>query len=574
MDPIQEIKDKLDIVEIVRSYIPLMPAGKNLKANCPFHKEKSPSFIVSPERQTWHCFGSCNEGGDVISFVMKYENVEFYEALGMLAQKAGVELKRISPSNQKEFGVLYDINAAAKDFFVQQRESDKRALEYLTERGLKKETIDEFEIGYSSQGVDALIINLVNAGYDVVDIERAGLAFKTERKTYMDRFRGRIMFPICNTFGKVIGFSGRILPELDNGEMGKYVNSPETAIFNKSRALYGFHATKHFIKESGCAILVEGQMDFLMLYQDGVKNIVATSGTAFTQPHLEILKKYADRLILGFDSDEAGLIAAERSIDMAHTIDMSVSVFTISGAKDAAEYIQKNPGSIKHLVDSQSVGALDFYYNRYLKGVSEGDIKTKLRHVLEKVVRVASPLDQNQMLKKLSEKVGVSENVLLDELSYIKKKRVVATQKNEATSGKTPQKIDLPTRSDNIAMELLILSFFDKTEFKKLFDIKTFLPQRFVDAVDFLQDGTKDKSEGAEIARYAEMKSSLRADLIDDKRLPLVVNDLIRDIKKEYYKEKQNEVLARIKKLKQSGQIEEEAKLLKEFDEITKLVNN
>jgi DNA primase len=572
MDPVQEIKNKLDIVDIVKEHIPLMSAGKNFKALCPFHKEKTPSFIVSPERQTWHCFGSCSEGGDIFSFIMKYEHVEFYEALQMLAQKAGVELKRISPQSQKEFGVLYDINVAAKDFFLQQREHEPKAAEYLHNRGIKKEILDEFEIGFASTGTDSLILHLVNAGYDIADAERAGLVFKTDRGTYMDRFRGRIMFPIKNTFGKVVGFAGRILPEYDDGKSGKYVNSPETPIFNKSRILYGLDVTKQHVRDSRVAMLVEGQMDFLMLYQDGIHNVVAISGTALTQHHLEILRKVAERLILAFDNDEAGMIAIERAIDMAHMIDMGVNIFLLDGAKDAAEYIQKNPGKIKRLIGSSSISALEFYLKRYIENIPEHELKLKIRHILEKVMVIYSPLEQNRWLKKISERTQIPESALIEELNLLKKK---STRKEEPKfQPALSQDVPLKTRIDLISMELLILGVMDLPSLPKISELKIFLPDKFANAFDYLQNTKTDDKEVEAIGRYVELRASLRYGEIDLDKIPLEVNALAYELKKEYYKERKEKILSQIKSLEKSGKTEESAKLLKEFDEIAKLVNN
>jgi len=573
MDPVQEIKDKLDIVDVIREYIPLTPAGKNLKALCPFHKEKTPSFIVSPDRQTWHCFGSCNEGGDAFSFVMKYEHVEFYEALQMLAQKAGVELKRISPSSQKEFGVLYDVNAAAKEFFVQQREDEPKAAEYLEERGLKKETLDDFEIGYAPPNNDALTLHLVNAGYDIADVERAGLVFKTERKTYMDRFRGRVMFPVYNTFGKVVGFSGRVLPEYDDGKSGKYVNSPETPIFNKSRILYGLHETKQFIRDSQVAMLVEGQMDFLMLYQDGVHNVAATSGTALTQHHLEILRKIAERLILAFDSDDAGMIAIERAIDMAQAIDLNVNVFLLENDKDAAEYIQKNPGKIRRLIESNSMPALDFYFKRYLENIPEYEVKNKVRHILEKVILIYSPLEQNRWLKKIAEKINILESSLIEELNLIRKK-ILKKAEVQTQPQAIGEEVAIKTRLDMIAMELLILGAMDKSSLASVDGYKAFLPPRFSQALEYLQGKSVGEDEAKIIGNLAESKSSLRHGEVDMEKIPLEVNVLLKELKKEYYKEKKEALLSEIKSLEKNGRQEEAAELLKEFDEIARLVDN
>ena len=275
MTPSEQIKEKLDIVEFIKGYLELRPAGRNFKALCPFHGEKTPSFIISPDRQIWHCFG-CGEGGDVFKFLMRHENLEFHEALTILAEKAGIELKGISSADARQFGVLYDINNAAAAFFEDHLAASPETLSYLQGRGLNKETISEFGLGLVPAGGDGLVVNLINRGFNINDIVRAGLAIKTERGQYRDRFQRRIMFPIHNHFGKIVGFSGRILPSFEKEEVAKYLNTSETPIFNKSRILYGFWQSKKFIRELETAFLVEGQMDFLLSWQDGVKSVVAS----------------------------------------------------------------------------------------------------------------------------------------------------------------------------------------------------------------------------------------------------------------------------------------------------------
>lgn len=289
------IKEKLDIVQFLRGYLNLQPAGKNFKASCPFHKEKTPSFMVSPERQSWHCFG-CGLGGDIFGFVMRYENLEFGEALRILAEKAGVELRRLDPAEHKYTGLLFELQNAAKEFYIKALTSTPVVKKYLVGRQLKPETIDEFELGWAPNEPEALSMHFLNRGYAPDDILRAGLAVKTERGLLLDRFRGRIMFPIHNHFGKVVGFTGRLLPQFENENVGKYVNSPETPIFNKSRLLYGFWKSKNSIHDAGSVFLVEGQMDFLASWQAGVKNAVATSGTALTADHLRVLRHLPRKL--------------------------------------------------------------------------------------------------------------------------------------------------------------------------------------------------------------------------------------------------------------------------------------
>ncbi len=421
------IKSKLDVVEVLKGYIALHPAGKNLKALCPFHGEKTPSFIVSPERQTWHCFG-CNSGGDIFTFVMKYENLEFADALRLLAEKAGVELRHENPAEYRYSGLLYDLNESAKDFFRKAFIAAPVAQEYLTGRGLTKETIDEFEIGWAPNEPEALTMALLNGNRATPqDLVQAGLSIKTERGLMLDRFRGRIMFPIHNHLGKVVGFTGRILPQLDRGDMGKYINSPETPIFQKSKLLYGFWKSKEGIRESKTAVLVEGQMDYLMSWQSGVRNVVASSGTALTAEHLRAVHRLAEELVLSFDNDTAGSDAAERAIDLGEANDFTVKIATIdvSGAKDAADAVKADPESMKRAI-AHAVPAPEFYFKKYLPTASAGSPELtaqlrsreglqRLRAVLGKLRRIASPVERESWMKELSKRVGIPENTLEEE---------------------------------------------------------------------------------------------------------------------------------------------------------------
>ena len=304
---IQDIKERLDIAEFIRQYVESSRPEKISKRSARFTR-KTPSFMISPERQSWHCFGSCSEGGDVFKFLMKYENLEFHEALKVLAEKAGVELKKTGYGDQREYDVLYEINTAAKDFFINQLKQSKEGLDYLKERGLKEETIERFGLGFAGAAPDNLTVYLIKAGYDIKDVVRAGLAVRSERGLNFDRFRGRLMFPLFNHYGKTVGFTGRILERLlpSGMELAKYVNSPETPIFNKSRVLYGFHETKGDIRKKNEAVLIEGQMDFLMGWQEGARNLAAVSGTALSADHLKTLRRAADVLTFCFDNDEAG----------------------------------------------------------------------------------------------------------------------------------------------------------------------------------------------------------------------------------------------------------------------------
>jgi len=484
----QEIKSKIDIAEFLRGYITLIPAGKNFKAVCPFHKEKTPSFMVSPDRQTWHCFGACNTGGDIFTFLMKYENLEFFEALKVLAEKAGVELRRADPAEQRQFGVLYDINSIAKNFFMDELGTAKGAKEYLENRSLKSTTLHEFEIGFAPNKPDALVLHLIHKGVSVSDIERSGLAFKADRGGYMDRFRGRVMFPIANHFGKTVGFTGRVLPEFDTGTAGKYVNSPETAIFKKSKLLYGFYKTKNAIREANTVLLVEGQMDFLMSYQDGVKNVVATSGTALTPDHLTVLRKYAETAVLCFDRDEAGLAAAERAIDLVHQFDFDTKVLYLPDtAKDPAEVVEKNPGLLIELVKT-SLPAMQFYFERYLGNAMD---KKAIRAVLTKIKKLPSALDRNVWTKSLAERTGFPEKDLSEEMAGLKSEPEPVLRGSGLPDSLPSDITALPpekhTRWGMIAEHLITLAI-SKSTLPSLLPQRQYFPTRYQKVFDALQD--------------------------------------------------------------------------------------
>jgi len=586
--PVQEIKERLDIVEFIRSYIPLTPAGKNLKALCPFHREKTASFMVSPERQSWHCFGACNEGGDIFKFLMKYENLEFYEALKILAEKAGVELRKISPAEYKQFGILYEINQAAKEFFKKQLEKSPETLNYLKERGLKKETIEEFELGLSGSKFDDLTGYLGKAGYDVKDIERAGLIFKTERGSYFDRFRERIMFPLYNHFGKVIGFSGRVLPWLESKkpELGKYVNSPETLIFNKSRILYGFHKTKKHISEEKSAVLVEGQMDFLMAYQDGVKNVIATSGTALTPDHLKTIRRLADELVLSFDNDEAGLNAAERAIDLASANDFNVKILTLQDFKDPAEVAQKSPGALAELI-KQTKPAMEFYFERYLGEISNlksqisnldlGDFKRNIRIILGKIKNLVSAVEKNHWLKQLSLKTKIEEKALAEEMEQVK--TLITADKKlinaDNTSINQLNQYKSASRRDLICQRLVSLAVLDRNFQEKINEHSVYFLEDYLLILKCLKEETKLEDERLNnLLNLISLRSSFESSVLDEAEIEKEFQELIYQLKIEYFKEKREGLIRLVKEAEETGDETKTTLMLKEFNEVSKSIQN
>ncbi len=443
------IKERIDLTDLMRSYITLTPAGKNFKALCPFHQEKSPSFIVSPERKRWHCFG-CGEDGDLITFVMKYENLEFPEALRMLAEKAGIELQSVNPAIQKEYGLLYSLHDDATAFYKNALLKNEHVRAYLKARGLSDETIEEFNLGFAPGG-DTLTLHLIKKGYDVLDIARAGLAYKTQRGLYKDRFASRIVFPIANHLGKVVAFTGRITPEAENTtdpnsiDAAKYLNSPETPIFNKSKILYGLDRSKSAIAHARTAVLVEGQMDFLAVWQSGVRNVVAVSGTGLTPHHLERLRRLADSIIINFDNDEAGLKALERALEIFSSFDFHLKVLDLGKYKDAADASVAEPQYIPKAVE-WAKPAFTYLFDHYFGARESMEIPEKkriLRHLLTKIKSVKSAVEQNIWIKELSKMSGIGENALLSELNSINEARKDSPEAPEASIPSEKRRVDL-----------------------------------------------------------------------------------------------------------------------------------
>jgi len=495
MGIIDQIKEKLDIVEVIGEYIKLTKAGANYKALCPFHKEKTPSFMVSPERQIWHCFG-CHRGGDIFKFVMQYENVDFPEALRILAKKAGVELKREDPLIQNQISKLYEIYEAATLFFEEQLKKHAEVLAYLKKRGLNNETIETWQLGFALNQRDALFRFLLQKKFKIEDILLSGLVIKSTQQSdsYFDRFRNRIIFPIFNHQDRIVAFTGRIFGESDNEP--KYLNSPESPIFNKSQILYGFSKTKKDIREANSVILVEGQMDFLMSWQNGIKNVVATSGTALTEDHLKILKRLTKNLIIGYDMDEAGRLAAERAIDMARSLDFQVKIISLpEGYKDIADFALEHPEKLKEII-KEAEDAGEYYYRKALTQFNLEELSEKrkaIEFLLSKIAWIENPVERAEWLKRIAEGFDIREEFLQESLEKIKndlnKKSIAPVAEGRNIIADNMAK----TRHELLSERAVALALKLQVERRVLEEISNFLVEEHQKLVRFILDSSESK---------------------------------------------------------------------------------
>ena len=417
---IEEVKLKTDIVTIIGERIELKKAGRNFKAPCPFHGEKTPSFMVSPELQIFKCFG-CSEAGDVFSFLDKYEGMEFGEALKYLAERSGVKLERTGFGGSSDKEKLIEINREVARFYnylLLEHPVGAKALEYLEkQRGVKKETIKEFQLGYSPESSYALTQFLVGKKkFAPADIEKAGVGIVRGSNMY-DRFNGRVIFPLFDHRGNPIAFAGRILP-WDKRETGKYINSPETPLYHKSNVLYGLNITRGLIKKKKVAIVVEGELDLISSYQAGIKNVVAIKGSALTEEQVRLLSRFAPKFILALDSDMAGDAASRRGIKVASDIGVEVKVAKITGYKDPDDAARGNIESYKKdLIGAE--GIYDYFIDSVFGRVDaqSGAGKSKIsKEIIPILNEISDKIVQSHYANRVARKLGVPLEAVMEEL--------------------------------------------------------------------------------------------------------------------------------------------------------------
>ncbi len=417
MDEVAEVKSRLEITEVVGAYVPLKQAGRNLKAPCPFHQEKSASFMVSPEKGIYHCFG-CGEGGDIFNFVMKMEGVDFRQALEMLARKAGVELKARGADDggavKRMRERLYAAHELTVKYFQASLVQNPKALEYVVKkRKLTRETIRDFGIGYAPDSWNALTDFLVKHGFTQAELLQGGLAGQKDgRSTIYDLFRGRVMFAITDREGRTVGFTGRVLDD----SVPKYLNTPQTPLYDKSTAIYGFALAREAIRSMDEVVLVEGNMDVVASHQAGVKQVVAASGTALTLEQLRTLSKLTKNIKLAFDADRAGLAATERAIELGQKLGLTLRMVELpEGVKDADQLVQEQGVEALRKAIAEAKYIVDYLFDRFehdfdlTSAVGKRGYTDRLAASLR---RLGDPVEQDHYVKLLAEKTGTSEEAV------------------------------------------------------------------------------------------------------------------------------------------------------------------
>ncbi len=574
---IEEIKNKLNVLDVVGSYVKLSKTGVNYRGICPFHSEKGPSFFVSPARQMWKCFG-CGLGGDIFEFVKRIEGVEFGDALRILANKAGVELKRENPKLISERKRLYEICDLSASFFEKQLGNSaygKDAKEYLLKRGIKEETIKKWRLGYSPDTWQSLSDFLVGRGYQREEIIKAGLAVQSEKgKDPYDRFRGRIIFPIFDLNSQVVGFGARIFKDADKKETAKYINTPQTMLYDKSNVLYGINYGKLATRKKNQCVLTEGYTDAIMCHQAGFENTVAVSGTALTLRHLNILKRYSDNLLLAFDMDLAGDTATKRGINLAESQGFNIKVIeTYSGAKDPAEIILENPQNWQDALE-KARAIMDYYFDSaFLKFDKANPQKKKEigKIILPAIKRLPNKIEQSHWIGKLAQKLNVKEEAVLEELKSVKSENVYQTMpaaenKNFTSEGRKKlleEKIISLIAKNPESLGLIEDCHYD------LFCEKT---KSFIEKIkESFKPGADFNLVFAGISNTEDYKDffdalSLKAEVDFEEDGPDEIQLCLLQLKDIYRREKRENISAEIKKAEEAKDFEKVNNLIKDFN--------
>lgn len=427
---LEDILNRVDIVELISGYVPLKRAGKNFKANCPFHPEKTPSFMVSPDRQIYHCFG-CGESGNAFKFLMRYERLEFPEAVENLAQRAGVTLHENNERNshvESLYSQFYKINELTLSFYESNLNSDagEHAKKYLLKRGVRQESIKLFKLGFALDKWDSLITHLRAKNISLSLLEKAGLILSKEKGGYYDRFRNRIVFPIIDGKSKTVAFGARVLPSpggQNEDSLPKYINSPETSIYTKGKNLYGLYCAKDAIRQNDYAVVVEGYLDFIIPFQEGLDNIVASLGTALTLEQVRLLKRYTHNVVMIYDGDAAGQIATLRTLDIFIEEGLNVKVAPLPEGFDPDSFVRNNGvESLKEKINNAE-NIFDYKLKVLKSRYTHLDIEARAKissEMLATIKKFENAVLRSEYIRRLSEELRVKEDALFEELHKLK----------------------------------------------------------------------------------------------------------------------------------------------------------
>ncbi len=563
---VPEIKSRLDIVELVGDYLKLRKVGAGYQALCPFHTEKTPSFYVSSERQSFKCFG-CGAYGDIFTFVMKMEGIEFREALKILAQRAGVKLREANPELKSERDKLFEICEKATQFFVKQLKSSqqgKKSSQYLLGRNLSQESIKEWRLGYAPDTWNGLMDFLKKEGFSLDEIKKSGLVVQKENtQTCYDRFRGRIIFPITDLQKRVIGFGARVFdPEGKTETTAKYINSPTTLLYSKSNVLYGLSRAKLSIREKDQIILVEGYTDVIMSHQAGFLNTVAVSGTALTPYQLKMLKRYSNRLFTAFDMDQAGSLATQRSIKLAQEQGLLVRVIVSpKEGSDPAEIISQDPKQWEKAVQSAKTSMeffFDIAFSQHSKETPEGR-REITGMLIPLIASIDGQIEQAHWVQELSQKMGVDEKSIFQEMGK------VSFEEEEEKEESLPE-VSILSRKEKLERRILglLLSRKEKKIIILKKDLDLFSPA-IKKLIDLAQQGQIDKikAKSRKVANFLNvLEVNLEREGIEEEK---EIDICLRELKNLDTRTHLEEISKQISEAEQKNQIKKVQKLIEKF---------
>jgi DNA primase len=586
-DIVSDIKSRLSIEDVVAQYVQLKQAGKNFKGLCPFHQEKTPSFMVSPEKQLAYCFG-CHKGGDMIAFVEEVEGVEFKDAIEILADKCGLDTKAYQLSNSKhsksEKEELYEIHNKAADYYEEKlwnTEKGKKVLDYLRNRGLKDESIKKYKFGLAPDSFEKTHMNLVKKGHSRKMISLGGVAVSkdTDSQKIYDRFRNRLIIPIYDSIGRIVGFGGRAMKK---GDEPKYLNSPDSPIYRKSEVCYGYNFAKDSIKKTGKIILVEGYFDVIMSHQEGVMNTVATSGTALTKEQIKLFKRLTRDLIFCFDTDKAGIEAAKRGFELAQEDKMNVHVIIGLDTKDPADFILDHPGQWAQIVEKK-VPFMDFCINEIVKNHDPSTIegkKTILFQLLPFLNLLSSTFEKDQYVREIASKLGTKEVIIYDEIKKNKKTNIPQIKKQE----KNEEKVDKKPTVIEIVFGLIIEhpdileSYFEKIDENLLIDQEKSIYNTFKDHYNLLRAESTRKDFlscfNDEIANRFEVISLFVEDLygtFSNEMLEKELELLLNNEKRSRIEREQRSLSMQMREAEKNGDKKLAKDLLQQFNKLVSL---